>query len=303
MTMTISRPVHALLQGVVDYAGLFPPAERSMSEAVAAYAAYRAGPDAWALGRFVVPVARLDELAGAVAAHGAAAHGQPWPLSVLAGAGPAADAERVAAFGERHGARLRVEAVEAKGATTEQIDAVRRAFPAPLELYVEVPIDGDPTALVRHIGAIGARAKVRTGGVTPGAFPAPAALARFLAACAAERVPFKATAGLHHPLRAVYPLTYAPDAPTGTMFGYLNVFLAAAWLREGMPVADAERLLDERSPEAVRFDDDGVAWREHRLSAERLEAARREHAIGFGSCSFTEPLADLRSLALLPPTP
>ncbi len=45
-----------LLSGLIDYAGLFPPAAVSMADAVANYAAYRTSADAWALGRFVLPV-------------------------------------------------------------------------------------------------------------------------------------------------------------------------------------------------------------------------------------------------------
>lgn len=301
MSALPSRSVRALLGGVVDYAGLFPPAKLPMSDAVAMYVRHRREPGAWALGRFVVPVARLDELAAAVDAISPdAASRDPWHLSVLAGSDPAADAAAIARFVDRHGGRFAVDAVEAKASTPSEIDAVRRAFPAPVELYVEVPIASDPSELVRHIGAVGARAKVRTGGVTAEAFPSPAELARFLDACAAERVPFKATAGLHHPLRAVHRLSYEADAPTGVMFGFLNVFLAAAWLHDGMARSDAERLLDERDPSSFTFDERGVTWRGRHIAADRLEWTRREHAISFGSCSFAEPIADLTDLALLP---
>lgn len=298
-----SRALRALLSGVVDYAGLFPPAKLPMADAAAAYALHTREESSWALGKFVVPAARLNELAAAAdALPPAAGMRGGWRLSVLAGADAAADAGAIARFTERHGGRFLVDAVEAKACTTREIEAARRAFPPPLDLYLEIPIADDPRALVRHIGAVGARAKVRTGGVTEDAFPSPADLARFLHACALERVAFKATAGLHHPLRSVHRLTYDAGAPTGTMFGFLNVFLAAAWLRDGMPPGDAERLLDERDPSAIAFDDQAVTWRGQRLAADRLESARREHAIAFGSCSFAEPIADLRALALLPAT-
>ena len=85
----------------------------------------------------------------------------------------------------------------------------------------------------------GLRAKIRTGGVTPDAFPSAETIAQFIRECRDHRVAFKATAGLHHPLRCVKPLTYEPDAPTGTMHGFLNVFIAAA-----MPDRAEEVLLD-----------------------------------------------------------
>ena len=55
--------IDALLDELIDYAGLFPPAALDMSPAVDAFARHRAGPLAEALGRFVVPVGRLGSLA------------------------------------------------------------------------------------------------------------------------------------------------------------------------------------------------------------------------------------------------
>jgi hypothetical protein len=79
------------------------------------------------------------------------------------------------------------------------------------------------------------------------------------------------------------------------MFGYLNVFLAAAFLHHGMGNADVIRLLEERDPEAVRFAGDAVEWREHRLDQGAIAAARASGIVAFGSCSFTEPVGELRA--------
>ena len=45
----------SFLRGVIDYAGLFPPAQLGMSAAVNAYDEYRHSADKDLLGRFVVP--------------------------------------------------------------------------------------------------------------------------------------------------------------------------------------------------------------------------------------------------------
>ena len=58
----MTEALRTLLAGAIDYAGLFPPAALDMPEAARNYAAYRAGPHAWALGRFIVPSARLNEV-------------------------------------------------------------------------------------------------------------------------------------------------------------------------------------------------------------------------------------------------
>ena len=92
----------------------------------------------------------------------------------------------------------------------------------------------DPTAvdtvrgLIAAMAGTGAHAKIRTGGVTPEAFPQATSVARFIHACAMADVGFKATAGLHHPVRGEFNLTYEPACPRGVMYGFLNVFMAAA---------------------------------------------------------------------------
>ena len=53
--------VRTLLAEIIDYAGLFPPSQITMQEAVINFATYRNSNYSWMLGRFVLPVARLDE--------------------------------------------------------------------------------------------------------------------------------------------------------------------------------------------------------------------------------------------------
>lgn len=286
--------LRALLAGVVDYAGLFPPAALDVPEAASRYAAYRDGQERWMLGRFVVPAARLEDLLRARTRHEGA---DCWPVSVIAGPSLVDD---IAAI-ERHDRGrplLLVDSIEARIATTADIERQAPAASA-YELFVEVPVRDDPAPLLRAVRDAGAFAKIRTGGVTADAFPSAREIARFMVRCAELSLPFKATAGLHHPIRAAYRLTYAADAPSGTMFGFLNVFLAAAFVCVGMGEADATAILEETDPRAFRFDADGVVWRGTRLSMERLTDARASFARSFGSCSFEEPVADLRTLTLL----
>lgn len=313
----MSDSLHALLDCAVDYAGLFPPAQLEMPAAVASFAEYRAGDEAWALGRFVVPVARLEEFEAAaapyLAAEGeaaasrggkAAARPTPWRLSAIAGADPEGDADAVLRFNARHATGQRVDAivdsVEVRAASAADVERIARALGATgTQAFVELPAAGDPRPLVEAARASGLRAKVRTGGTTPDAFPAPADLARFIVACAESQVPFKATAGLHHALRGAHRLTYESGAPSGTMFGFVTVLLAAAFAREGLAEGDVARLLEEPDPAALSFDDAGAAWRGRAITTESLSRARRETILSFGSCSFTEPLEEIRAMGLL----
>jgi len=157
--------------------------------------------------------------------------------------------------------------------------------------YCEVP--------VRELDAVqrqGCFAKIRTGGVQPEAIPAVEEVAAFIVACAERRIAFKATAGLHHPVRALHPLTYEASAPRAVMHGFLNVFLAAAFAWHGQHMI--EPILAETDPTAFRFDD-RAHWRDWPLDAAQVREARTQFAHAFGSCSFEEPVHDLEALGFL----
>jgi hypothetical protein len=293
-----------LLRDLIDYAGLFPPASLAMAPSVANYDAYLRSEWNWILGRFIVPVARLGEFDEAFAGLPTPTPGFPsWRLSVLLGSDPVADVARIREFNQRvrncaSGRRAIVEAIEVKVANAGEITQISGIVPAELATYFEVPLSGCGECIAAVAGW-GRRAKIRTGGETADKFPAPESVVDFMRLCAAARVPFKATAGLHHPLRSVHRFTYRPESASGIMHGFVNVFLAAAFLRAGMNANLAVQLLEEMSAHAFHFDLDGARWREHRLSRDEIAAARRDFSISFGSCSFTEPIDDLRSLHLL----
>lgn len=291
--------LRALLAGVVDYAGLFPPTGADMPAAVHNYAAYRVRDDAWMLGRFVVPAARLDDFSGALRTLGAEA-GPEWRLSALLGANVEADVDRVRMFDREHRGRARIDSLEAK---VDSEDAIRRLATAAgrgVAVFAEIGADSDVEALIGATKHAGINAKIRTGGVTSDVFPSPAAVVRFIRGCLAADVRFKATAGLHHAIGGDYRLTYDAQAPSGAMFGFLNVLLATGLLSAGMTDADATRLLDERDPAAFFIAPDKIRWRDATFDEDNVRSLRDRCMASFGSCSFTEPADELRALVRLP---
>jgi len=291
------RSLHTLLHTLVDYAGLFPPAGLGMPQAVANYASYRSSAHAWMLGRFVVPVSRLDEFADERESS-RAADPHPWRLSALIGEDTAGDVQRIETFNAR-AAGATVDAVEVKAGTPAAIDALVPVIPRALKTYVEIPIAADPTRLIERLVAHKLRAKVRTGGVVPEAFPSLDDLGRFVRTCYMANAGFKATAGLHHPLRSERALTYEPDSVRGVMHGFLNVFVLAALSYNGLTRQDADALLSMTSLDGVEFTDDALAWKDYRVTQVELETVRRRFAVSFGSCSFREPVDELIELGLL----
>ena len=207
----------------------------------------RAGDTGWIVNRFVCPASKLAEL-----------DDEPLRLSVVLDTGvlPPADS--------------RIEAVEAAGLDPEVL------FDAAPEVYYELPLRDDISFRILQVGELGLRAKVRCGGSV---LPRVPALAEFVQTCRRLEVPFKATAGLHQPLRH------------GDEYGFLNVLAAAVF-------GDEEEALADEDPGSFAVSPDSFRWRERTAGVNEI-AESRELFVSFGSCSAQEPIDGLRALGLL----
>jgi hypothetical protein len=293
------------LTGFIDYAGLFPPAELSMADAVRSYAEYRNGPDHELRGRFVVPASRMDEFSAEALQYLDRGDGSvPWCLSVLVD-GDAATARRsMMEFTANHmsgsgAGHALCDAVEVKAEDEIQIKAIANSFASPIKLFFEIGANGRVEQSLEMVARHGGAAKLRTGGIRPEAFPESESVIHFISACRRLGIPFKATAGLHHAICGMYPLTYESDGASNPMFGYLNLLLAAAFIRKGMTDRDARYVLEEKSMDEFHFHDVGVSWRGHDLNRDDLRATRSQLLLSFGSCSFREPVDEARELGLI----
>jgi hypothetical protein len=312
MPVELSRPrdseavlgsLQALLAGVVDYAGLFPPAKLDMPQTVRNYADDLGGPDSWMLGRLVVPAGRLDEFERhAEELLPTETGAEPWHLSALVAAADdpqlANDLQRVCAFNDKHAVAARglatIRMLELRAAGADAIEAALNLVPDELFPFFELAAEQDPRGLMAALAGSDAGAKIRTGGLEPQAVPKPEQLARFIAACTAAGLPFKATAGLHHPIRHGSPALGVKE------FGFLNVFVAAVLAdKAGLGEQDLSAVLGEESADAFAFHDDELRYRDHAVPTDQVAETRGKLAISFGSCSFAEPREDLRSMKLL----
>jgi hypothetical protein len=288
----IERPmtaIEAALSGLIDYAGLYPPAVLDMQTAVRNYLAYRTHKYAWMLGRFIVDLSRLGDLRE-VADEALT----QIPLSVIAAAD--ADLSRVA---ERRAGGFRIECLEIRCEEPPKILRTRECVPNDVKCYFEIPIAQASSSAVDAIATVRMRAKLRMGGVTAEAFPAPRQIVERLYLLNDRGVAFKATAGLHHPVRSQHRLTYASDSPSGLMHGFMNLLCATAVIRFGGPAEQAAGILEEQDPAAFHISDQAIAIHEHQWTAEQIRQVR-EFFTSFGSCSFTEPIQDLEALGWLP---
>lgn len=319
----VPQSARVLLGQILDYAGLFPPADLPLDRAVINYSTYRHVPNAWLLARFVCPAARLADLE-------AFAHifdpADPFLVSVLASksasseAFPATFAEDLAAIDavqRRHAGGVRANMVELRlpadleaadadavagwleGATA-QLDAT---LPGGWQLFVEVPTGTARTtavpALLAAIDRLDVQArvgcKIRCGGLSRDAYPPSRAVAEIIIACRDAGVAFKGTAGLHHPVR------HFNQGADARMHGFLNVFGGAVLARTHGLDADALiDILEDETAAHFRLSGDAFAWKDLHADLEDIRAARTGLACSFGSCSFEEPRDDLRALGILP---
>jgi hypothetical protein len=306
----------ALLERLVDDAGLFPPAELPMRLAIRGHMRHRESAYSWVGGRFVVPASRLDEFVMVRTAADV-----PIDLTVVLDSGSSgakgdtvrADLHRIERLAGIDGVTVssleaRLPNVPLDAAAMERIiaDIVERypssgiafwyessysaGWGTPPETWLAVLAAARKTAPA-HV-TIGA--KVRCGGAAAGATPSVEDLAAFIIAAHAQDVPWKATAGLHHPVRGAHGVEGGV-----VQHGFLNVFIAGAALHAGAiePPRVAE-ILAESDARAFVVDPVHVAWGDVRLEAAAVAAAR-ERCVSFGSCSFDEPVNDLRELGIL----
>jgi hypothetical protein len=116
--------------------------------------------------------------------------------------------------------------------------------------------------------------KLRCGGAR---VPSGEEVAQFIRRCRDEGLRFKATAGLHHAL------------PTDGEHGFLNLLAACIFGDEEEMLVTRDFALDARS-----FRAGGRV-----ADAETCAGVRRELFSSIGSCSFTEPVGELKSLGIL----
>ena len=280
--------IETMLNGLFDYAGLYPPASLSMRSAANNYLEYRKGKWAPALGRFIVNLDRVDELRS-IAADGFTI----FRLSVIAT--ESTDWEGLA---DQIRSGVPIDTVEIK-VSQEDIERIAAQVPHGMTPFFEVGMDASGLAALRSISAAGARAKIRMGGIVADAIPSTPDVAEMLKALADLRLPLKATAGLHHPVRSRRPLTYQPQSPQGVMHGFVNLCCAAALLYFGGDKSDAEAVLDEQDSSAWQISSKAIQWRDRSWKVEQLAEMRSRFLISIGSCSFEEPIRDLESLGWL----
>ncbi len=305
MTTLIPDARVVLFGGLIDYAGLYPPASLDMAGAVAGYRAARDSTEGWIVNRFLCPTSRLDELAGHLVATMEAGE-RPWPVAATFDLDPGPSAAGAAAFHAEMEPAASIVLAEARLPPDADRDAVARIFTTAASIngtvvpFLEVPRGISLPAAVTAIAGVAAEArrvggaKLRCGGPTPDAFPSTHEVAEFIIACTETGIPFKTTAGLHHPIRH-------HDGDLRVMrHGFVNLLTAAIAARAGAGQLTVEAIINDTDPHAFDVTFGGIEWRGERIGSDAVEETRRDGFIAYGSCEFDEPVDDLAALGYLP---
>ncbi len=326
----MKRSFAALMNDIIDYAGLFPPAKLPFEQAVSAYLDYREEKEAWMLGRFICPVGQVsgfdsfrEQLSD---------DSSPLRLSILLTErenktdSSFKGAKRIWAASnllDNMSIEHSIEVVECRWpldlremtnmqVVLKYLDEIERSWQKHhlknIPIFFEperdnfwsktVPVFLEGIAVWSEKQKNGSPIipgfKLRCGGETVEAFPSIEEVSTAIYYCSEFNVPFKATAGLHHPVRHVN------QSLQTHMHGFFNIF-GAALLAFGLrlPFTEIQKIVLEEDDSLFQFEEYGFRWRDLKLATDKISSLRQGKILSFGSCSFTEPREDLQNLGLL----
>lgn len=321
----------ALMNGIIDYAGLFPPAKLPMADAIRNYLKYKNGVHEWMLSRFICQPKRFGELEKYRDEFGTA--GQPLHISVLGRGGKNSedflqgleeDMNLVKEFAEGGDIEFGAYEVRFPEEILEESNPVRiseflnkvsemieSGIPDGIMPFYEGALRGEwiksIEALIEGISYHNvfvqskqfdkyhlAGYKLRCGGADQSLYPTPEEVAHVILTCKRHQIAMKATAGLHHPLR------HFNKAEQLKMHGFLNVFGAGILAQyHDLNIHEIAAIIEDENSENFAFTNSDFRWKHLSVTVNQIEGARKERMISFGSCSFDEPREDLRELGYL----
>lgn len=319
------------MSGIIDYAGLFPPAKLPLDEAIRNYAKYRQGHDNWMLSRFIIPASKLNELDKY--ADELFSDDEPFAFSVLGGKTETVEGfkEEVNtvinlcnAFGEKHPGLVSTDMLEVKlphdAARSQDIHLIGELMDDTAEQLQSSPLapsvivyeglfdeswQADNKAIILALADHNnkfssdrnyhsAAYKIRCGGVTADLFPSVEQVAFILNSTKQNNVALKGTAGLHHPVRH-----YADEVQT-KMHGFFNVFGGAMLAHANdIGIKKLEEIIKDENPDSFQFSENKFSWNNYSVSTDEIKKLRKNVLLSYGSCSFDEPREDLQKLGLL----
>lgn len=303
-----SKSLQAFTSGLIDYAGLFPPANLTLPPAIKNYAQYLNSNDRRMLARFIIPAGRLAELTSELM--GLFTREKPLYLSFICPNVPT-NLTLIQAFSEQYEDRIRLDIIETKlpanGDFAEHVAETAVSIQSSglnLRPFYELPFnetwDDNLETAIAALAEHNKQAetdvgfKLRCGGVEAHMFPSPTQVSRAILLCRDYNITMKATAGLHHPVR------HFNETVNTKMHGFLNVFGGGLLAKEHqLDQTNLQKIIEDENPTSFQFSKDTFSWNDLSINLAQIEAVRQTGLTSFGSCSFDEPREDLQALGLL----
>jgi len=324
----------AFMHGLIDYAGLFPPAKLPLKQAFKNYLRYQNEADVWILAKFICPVKMLKGLL--IYEKDLKDNFQDISLTVLPSAVETRDGyletfseeiQEIKLFLQKMEQNICIEALEIRifpmlltidsspslhlflneiyerlisagisnvkiffelNQSEHWVDKVKQ-FSEEIALFNQNMIENEISEQ-KVIGGL----KLRCGGEKPENVPSPDEVAQTIHTCAVTGIPFKATAGLHHPLR------HYDTALRTKVHGFLNIFGSALLaFHHQLTSSEIQSIILEEDSTQFIFNGDLFQYKQWYIHTDQIQTLRKELVISFGSCSFDEPREDLVELGLL----
>lgn len=322
----MTKSLELFLTGLIDYAGLFPPAKLPLDEAYPNFVKYKNEKYEWILSKFICPALKLNELE-VLLYEVPEQYEKVYSLSILGKSGSdkdeffenlKSDLDVWKNFRQKNSTVTNSSALEIKipesiiaSGNAEKVydliaqcsDDVCEIIDESVRIAFEVTLFDDwkhntrkaIEAIKKHnLNFNNSVFKLRTGGVTSDAFPEPEKIAFVIRELLDRNIPMKCTAGLHHPVR------HYNESVNTKMHGFFNIFgCGVIAYTHNMSHFEMIKMLEDETASNFDFSDDYFEWNGYRITLDEIAAGREEFMLSFGSCSFDEPLEDLRSLNIL----
>ena len=332
----MKESLRTFMNGLIDYAGLFPPADLPLNEAMEEYVSQLKSNNSSMLSRFIIHTSKLNDLEQFLPLF---TDLDALRLSVLGGGGNSDDdylnkitgnIADITKFREKHGEKIEIDVIECKmpsnspsRKTMVEVTTLLNEnglthyheFLKLPEINMNYSTDVDesiwdeeivPTVeLLSKMKNTGI--KLRCGGVVKEAFPTVEQIAAMIQTCVIAEVPMKFTAGLHHPIR------HFAEEYDEYMHGFINTFGAGIFATTFPKPNNLQEkyrmfillshMIDDQNAENFSFTNNSLIWKvgddrdtEFEIDDEKIKTAREKSMISYGSCSFQEPIDDLSQL-------
>jgi hypothetical protein len=294
--------IELLVDNLIDYAGLFPPAQLSLDDTIENYITYTSSRHSHMLAKLILPENLIEE---AYLKLKQIKLPNKIPISLLTN-----NVSKNLNDFHKYSAVFNLENIEEKISDIKDLEkSVSEASSHTNEhnsLRVFFELDGvllrdtwekeiiQQLEILNKYNSNQIGLKIRCGGVTPDLTPKTERLAEYLKLSANIEIPIKFTAGLHHPLYSYH------QSFSGFMHGFLNVYLATFFAYKcKINTSEIIKILEAKSLNDFKFSDKFIRWQSYEIANTDISILREKRVFSFGSCSFDEPIDDLRSLGLL----